>query len=166
MPGAEYRYIGTCRKEDHYEFTDSPSLPACAADLKNRIHILDHAKLNGIGMKKNAFSASWYRRAKKNRSGQLKRIKDNLYNYFRHICRVPADRIMWTTYEDYQTSLSGKGYTKSFIPCNMRATNDYADRTCLAYCVNRYFNPLLKQYFLGKDVEVKEDQYALSEMVQ
>lgn len=166
MLGAEYHYIGTCRKDDHYEFTDSPTLPAYAAELKNKIHILDHAKLNGIGMKKNALSASWYRRAKKNRNGQLKRIKANLYNYFRHICNAPANKILWTSYEDYQHSLSGKGYTKSFIPCNMRATNDYADRIYLAYCVNRYFNPMLKQYFLCKGIEVKEDRYALSEMVQ
>ena len=32
--------------------------------------------------------------------------------------------------------LKGKGYTKGFLSCNVRATNAYRRRDCLAYCVN------------------------------
>ena len=48
----------------------------------------------------------------------------------------------------------------------MRATNAYRRRDCLAYCVNIYYTPLQKNYFQEQGVEVREDMYALSEMIQ
>ena len=62
--------------------------------------------------------------------------------------------------------LTGKGYTNGFLSYNIRATNEYRKRTCLAYCVNVFFNPFMKNYFLAYGVEVQEDVYALSEMIQ
>lgn len=58
------------------------------------------------------------------------------------------------------------GYKKSFLSSNARATNQYSDRHYLAYCINKYFNPFMKNYFLMMGVRIEEDGYALSEMVQ
>ena len=73
---------------------------------------------------------------------------------------------MWTTYKDYKGLLSGKGYTSGFLSYNTRSTNEYRIKTHLAYCANIYFNPYLKNYFLDHGVEVKEDKFALSELIQ
>ena len=62
--------------------------------------------------------------------------------------------------------LKGKGYTKGFLSYNIRATNDYRDRDHLAYCVNVFYNPILKNYFVDHGVEIQEERYALSEMIQ
>ena len=36
----------------------------------------------------------------------------------------------------------------------------------VAYLVNRYLNPVVKNFFKSRNVEVDEDGYALSEMLQ
>jgi hypothetical protein len=80
--------------------------------------------------------------------------------------KVKSKDILWTTYKDYKTKLSGKGYSKNFLSCNARATNDYKDKSVIAYCVNIFLNPMIKQFFNNKDVSVMEDNFALSEMLQ
>jgi len=89
-----------------------------------------------------------------------------LTNLFKNMLNSSSDRNLWTVFKDYQALLKGKGYTKGFLSCNVRATNAYRNRDCLAYCVNVYYNPLLKNYFQEQGVEVREDDYALSEMIQ
>lgn len=49
---------------------------------------------------------------------------------------------------------------------NLRATNKYRDRIAVAYLVNIFMNPVVKNFFLDNGVEIEEDEYALSEMVQ
>ena len=49
---------------------------------------------------------------------------------------------------------------------NTRASNDYADRSNVAYLVNRYVNPMVTGFFYMHDVELDEDAFALSEMLQ
>ena len=69
-------------------------------------------------------------------------------------------------FKDYKKPLQGKGYTKSFLSCNARATNAYSDRIAVAYMCNIFFNPILKSFFEQKGVRVEEDKWALSEMLQ
>lgn len=49
---------------------------------------------------------------------------------------------------------------------NLRATNKYRDRVSVAYLVNVFMNPVVKNFFQENGVEIEEDSYALSEMVQ
>ena len=104
--------------------------------------------------------------------------------------------ILWTAPKDFRRHLKGKGYTvvrnmtfeerslpaiqreliekklQCFLPCNARATNDYADRTVLAYLINLYANPFVKRYFANKNqkdgtnIAVNEDMLALGCMIQ
>jgi len=62
--------------------------------------------------------------------------------------------------------LSGAGYSKRFIACNTRATNEYKDCYNLAYCCNRFMSPDYISYFQKHGVIVDEDLYALSELLQ
>ena len=55
---------------------------------------------------------------------------------------------------------------KQFVPCNARATNDFADRKVLLYMCNRYLNPEYRKYFHVRGYELDDDQFALSEMLQ
>ena len=50
--------------------------------------------------------------------------------------------------------------------CNTRATNEYRNRNALAYCVNRFLNPDYVKYFAEHGVEIDQDMFALSEMIQ
>ena len=49
---------------------------------------------------------------------------------------------------------------------NMRASNDYKDRTVLAYLCNRYINPVTSNFFTFNNIPINQDMFALSEMLQ
>ena len=44
--------------------------------------------------------------------------------------------------------------------------NNYSDRHVVAYTINRFMNPVIRQFFQQHGVEVDEDRYALSDMIQ
>lgn len=148
---------------DNYRFTKEPPLP-CEYNFKSLIHIIDSEKMNIIGENKNDLSVSWYEKYKN--TALIKQLQNNLSNFFRHIRSDNTKDNIWTTYKDFKSQLSGKGYTRGFIPLNMRATNSYKDRTSAAYPVNRFLNPMIKGFFQDHGVDVDEDGYALSEMLQ
>lgn len=124
-----------------------------------------NGKLNeNIYQKINGLSVTWFR-AKINRDN-IKQIKRNLYNYFSNILSAKAETIMWTTFKDYRNRLKGKGYSNQFVSYNCRSTNDYDDRFNLAYCVNVYLHPGITQFFKQRRINIDEDLYGLSEMIQ
>lgn len=137
--------------------------------FKNLIKILEDEKLNSIGKDKNNLSLSWYEKAKES---YLEILKNNIYNFFYNRCKAKSKEVLWTTFlgdrENFKKALQSKGYQskKCFAPINSRATNEYRDRKYIAYTVNRFVNPYLKNFFNGKGVSVDEDAYALSEMLQ
>lgn len=110
-------------------------------------------------------SKAWYRKDEE-KNILSKKLSDSTYNYFRNIIKTKSSENMWTTFQDYKEKIKGKGFTKGFVACNARATNDYADKIGLAYLVNRYINPLIKNFFISNGIEINEDEYALSEMLQ
>jgi hypothetical protein len=87
-------------------------------------------------------------------------------NFFRNICKSKSNENAWTCFKTYKSKCQGKGYAKGFISCNARATNEFRHKKNLAYCVNIFNNPKLIEFFTQKGVEVDEDTYALSELVQ
>lgn len=167
LNSAEINYLGVNHKDKIYSFSSSHTAPEYAKYLKDKITIVDDEKLNMIGDVETSLSASWFDRDK-NRRGKplMKTLKKNLINVFNNKFQTVSDDNMWTTYKDYKPHISGKGYTKGFVSVNARATNDYRHKKSLAYCANIFFNPYLKNYFLERGVNVMEEKYALSELVQ
>ena len=158
-----YLYISGNNVNDYQFFTEKETNNTYVSYSK-LIHILDNDKLNIIGDFKTALSKSWY--DKYHNSKIMEQLKNNTSNFFRNIRNDNSKDNIWTTFKDYKSSISGKGYTRGFIPVNMRATNSYKDRTSLAYLVNIYLNPMIKGFFQDHNISVDEDGYALSEMLQ
>ena len=137
-------------------------------DSLDKLHILDNNKINHVGDGKYDLSKSWYEKHKKN----LKMLQNNIYNYVHNFApmlantKVKSKDVIWTTFKDYQTKLKGKGYANSFIPCNSRATNEYMNSFVVVYPINIFVNPIVKQFFTNNGVEINEDGYALSELIQ
>ena len=160
-----YTYIGIERTDDGgYCFGDYPGyVPEYVYQLKDRLHIIDNPKLNQVGDGYYALSKSWYERGGEG-VNQLKRNIDNFYN---NIWRdIPADRRMWGSYNGEMNKVKGKGYTKAFVTFNTKATNQYKDRDCLVYVANLFMNVNEKKFYAKHGIEVNEDVYALSIMVQ
>ena len=140
-----------------------------------------------------ALSKTWYDR---NGGRAIDRLKKNMDNYRRNVAKADAKRIMWTCYETHYKQLKGKGYTqtrkltseesqykgvkrkqagdriKCFVPCNARATNDFADRDVLMYMINLCPNEYMMRYFGGKrapdgtELRVDRDTYSLANCLQ
>lgn len=70
-----------------------------------------------------------------------------------------------SVYQEWKQQKS-KGNTKGFVACNARATNEFKEKESLAYVVNRFMNPHEKKFFSVRGIEVNEDMYALSELIQ
>ncbi len=129
--------------------------------LRELINIYD-GNLNLIGEKEYALSLNWFKKYPDLKT----RLKSNVYNYFRNVTNAKAKTIIWTTFKSAKASLSGSGFSKRFIACNTRATNEYKDCFNLAYCCNRYISPDYINYFQTHGVIVDEDLFALSELLQ
>ena len=133
-------------------------------EQKKLITIIEDEKLNSIGDNNGSLSLSWFYR--NSNSIMIKQLRDNIYNFFRHLTNAKSDEKLWTTFKEYKDIVKGKGYTKSFAPINIRATNDYKNTTAVAYIANRYMKPTLKHFFESENIKVNEDSYALSELIQ
>ncbi|WP_252225332.1 MULTISPECIES: hypothetical protein [unclassified Clostridium] len=132
-------------------------------EIKNRIHILDD-KINNIGDDEFSLSSSWFTKDKNKLL--VTQLKNNTYNYFTHKIKGKSKDNMWTTFKKQRSKLTGKGYMRGFVSLTARATNDYADKSNLAYLSNIFINPLIKQFFTDRNIKVSENIYALSELIQ
>ena len=172
--GLDYQYLYVQGDAmDNYHFVTEPIQHENKYNYKELIHILKDDKLNLIGKMPTALSKAWYERHVD--SGVMKTLKDNTRNYFTNKKIVLKDgklisswskNNIWTTFKEYKHLVAGKGYSKGFLPLNTRATNDYQDCSAVAYLINKYFNPYIKHFFTMYGVEVDEDAYAVSEMLQ
>lgn len=137
-------------------------------DAENRSEVMKlidvyEGKLNSVGERRNALSKRYLDNAS---ADMHEEIQKNLYNYFRNITKAGGKDIIWTTLKGVKGYLQGRGYTKAFIPLNMRATNDYADRWALAYVYNRYMNPVERSFFEDNGVTVNQELLAVSDLLQ
>jgi hypothetical protein len=106
---------------------------------------------------------NWFNR----NTDDVEQLKKNVSNYYNNIWRdVPADRRLWGSYNGSYAKIRGKGYSKSFLTFNTKATNKYRDKDCLVYIANLFMNVNEKRFYHLHGIEVDEDAYALSIMVQ
>lgn len=158
-----YAYIGVRFREGAYRFCGVDACDPFGLDIESKVHIVGSDKMNRIGEDFHSISMNWFARNAEG-TAQLKR---HLGNFFNNICRgVPADRRLWGTYKDQFNNLRGRGYSGAFLPFNTRATNTYKERFCLAYIVNLFMNVGQKAYYNSNGVDVDQEMFALSTMVQ
>lgn len=161
-----YTKIGV-ERIDHgagFRFCKYPGYtPEYVSHLGDMLHIVDKEKINSVGDEYYALSMNWFKRDEDG----VEQLKKNMHNYFNNIMRdVPADEKMWGGYNGEYGRIRGKGYTKSFLTFNTKATNEYRDRKCLVYITNLFMNVNEKTFYTMHGIDVDEDMYALSVMVQ
>ena len=155
---------------DYYHFEDSELISGLYDDSEFRensrelIKICDHTRINEIGVENNALSKSWF--DKRDLKDEHKILKNNLKNYFTNLTSSTKDTRLWSTFSKYKDYYSGNGYKTAFISCNLKASNEYRNCEHLAYLMNAYANPILKQWFHKKGITYSDDSYALSMLIQ
>lgn len=158
-----YQFIGVSYENETYRFSETDYyVPEYVHTLKDMIHIIDKKRLNQIGDDPFALSVSWFNKD----SSDLTTLKNNIYNFFHNMTDADSDMRMWSTFADAEYKLRGKGYSNGFVTFNTKATNKYKDRTAVAYCANIFMNVGQKLFYQNNGVDVGEDDYALSIMVQ
>lgn len=127
-------------------------------------------KMNFIGSEKYSLSKSWYiKNIETNpriKNIYRDRLKSNLTNFFTHIGGNKASNNLYSTFKGYQNILKGKGYAKGFIPFNSRATNEYREKSNIAYLVNVYPHGDIISYMVSNNIKIDLDHYALSTLLQ
>ena len=134
------------------------------ASMKSKIKICEVNNLNKIGNDKYALSRGWFER--NNNNIVMKKLKSNTYSFFRNNAKSKVKDNLWTTFKMSKDYLKGKGYSGGFMPINIRATNELKHKYAVAYLANRYLNPVIKNFFVSNNIEVDEDAFALSELIQ
>ena len=165
MNGLPYQKVGVRRTQDGgWEFAESDFyIPEYVGTLSQHIHICDHSKLNSIGDDESSLSMNWF----KTRPDQVDKLANNISNYFRNLMSdFESDVRLWSTYKNEIAKLRQKGFYRSHLPFNHRASNEYRNRRVLVYAVNVYYNVETKRFLKHHGAEVNEDQYALSTMLQ
>ena len=163
--GFEYNIVGVERDDDGYYFSDWPDEPP-AVDYYHLINIVDKAQSNAPGDGKYALSKNWY--AKRGRSDKdIKLLRRGLRNFFEGSGGNSGSRL-WTCFKEERSKLiaeSGR-YRNNFLQISARATNEYRDKTDVAYMVNRFADPNVTKFFASRGIEIDQDAFALSEMLQ
>jgi len=165
--GFEYRIIGVEQDADGYYFSDAPDNPP-PLDYRKLINIIENPKLNRPGDGKYALSKNWFARRGYD-NAEVKALRNNLKKFFQGIPDGDATTRLWTSFKDDQMKLTDARtgrFRKNFLQVSARATNEFRDRTDIAYMVNRFVDPNLMKFFATKDITINADHFALSEMLQ
>jgi len=95
-------------------------------------------------------------------------IKAKVETFFKTKSKTASPQNALATFSDFKSGLKGKGYShkECWIPLNTKATNQYAHKTAMAYLSNRFSLPPVRQFFEDQGIDMNEDVYALSEMIQ
>lgn len=116
----------------------------------NNLNIYE-GRINDIGKKKNSkikqpLSRTWFM---ENDEETLKKLKNNILNYFKNKVKGKSKDNCWTTYEEYEKQINGEIYTKGFVnpDCELSKLNNCKN---FAYLMNKY----------PSDIEKDNNEYA------
>ena len=162
--GCSYCYLGTEKRNDMYQFCENVSASSTNKTLIQKITLWETQK-NPVGLRPEALCYSWFH-GKGKENPQIKQLKQNITNFFINIAKTKSKHCLWTTFKSSKDKLSGAGYARGFEVHNARATNKHKDKTAVVYAVNKYANPIINHFFALHGVEIDQDMYALSSMLQ
>jgi len=133
--------------------------------IKNLISIIEDERLNNSGKDKNSFTDYWYK--SKITDEEIIQIRKNILNIIKNKAKCRIDDILWTSFKSYQSIIvNERTKDKNFISHNIRATNNYDKKWVVMYFVSRNYNPIIKRWFKSKNINVNDEMFALSEMIQ
>lgn len=161
----DFDYIGIKSYGDNiYKYCSYPGdTPEYVSTIEDKIHIMDDERLNDVGCEKYSLSLRWFDRY----GDDAEQLRKNIETCYKTRWKdISSSDIMWSTYKTYEEYLCPRGLKRSFVPFNIKATNELRDKTHLIYAVNIYKNVSEKIYYRNNGLEVDDDKYALSIMIQ
>jgi hypothetical protein len=174
LHGLEYQMM-TVEKEQQSQTASSAGLPDAGGRYRLTPRVSEQVDpqweelidiyegpLCQIGEEWHSMSHTWFGK----KGAPLRKLGGHLFNYFRHMKKAKAQDILWTVPKAQQRVVGKKGFATGFLSRTTRATNDYRERSVLAHCVNIFMKPEIVQFFRGLGIELDQERYALSELLQ
>lgn len=124
------------------------------------MNINQSAKHNEIGKRRGGLSKSNL----ENKAVRVK-LKKKFNTYFKGLDAKSED-IMWTVFKDAYEETKGYGYTKGFIECNKKASNEHQDKSILMYGCNMFLSPIVMNFFSAENIEINGERFAVNELLQ
>jgi|GEM_PF-279020 len=110
-----------------------------------------------------ALSKTWYNKNTK----KISDIKKSMVTFFANYTNAKGSEKLWTCYKSHKRYFKDVNVTfRNFLSCNARATNDFRNKSALAYLINLYIDPFYIHFFHKKGIVLNKDGHALSEMLQ
>lgn len=165
--GFEYRIVGVEQDDCGYYFSDRPDDPP-PIDYRNLINIVDTPSMNRSGNGRYALSKNWFA-CRGYDHPDVRALRNNLKKFFQSTADGNSMTRLWTSFKDDQSKLTDRRtgrFRNNFLQVSARATNEFRDRTDIAYMVNRFVDPNLLKFFASKDITINADHFALAEMLQ
>lgn len=165
--GFDYRIIGVELDEDGYRFSNAPDSPP-PLGYRNLIHIVETPAMNKVGDGKFSLSKNWFTRRGYDHP-DIRALRNNLKKFFQGVPGGNHDSRLWTSFKDARDKLTDRRtgrFRNNFLQVSARATNEFRNRTDIAYMANRFVDPNLLKFFSERDIEINSDHFALSEMLQ
>lgn len=158
------------RTPETYCFSESSEIIA-GIDYRSKILIEQNIKLNSIGEDNYALSKQWY--LKHTYKPEMTVLRNSTLNFFRNYAKTPSSKNMWATFNkdsvykiDWFKLLSGGGYSRGAVACNMKNTNNYRNKTSLAYLTNRFPVTSVYNFLSARGIQINREDYALCEITQ
>ena len=147
--------------------------------LLERIDFVETPSVRKI-QDKYALSKTWWVNAKKEERNEIAKCVRSIMKY----AGVKKDKLFYTVPKDYAKTSSGFsttyiGYdpvknssgelvesTRTFIACNARSTNAYADKELAVHAYNLFPNQAVKAFIQGQGFVCNDEVYALNMMLQ
>lgn len=163
----EYELIGVKRENGIYKLCPAEETDR-KIDIRDKVNILEnYGRVNSVGEKRTNLSYGWYIRCgADDKKKRAERVRKNLVNVKRNAFACASDDFMWTTFKGSREIVKDRSLGKGFVVYNKRASNEYADRHYLAYCVNNFPRPMEERYYRSHGAYLDPDMYALSFLVQ
>lgn len=165
--GFEYCIVGIVSDENGFRFSEESDNPP-PVDYKSLIHISDNPRWNKPGNSYYALSANWYQKHRYD-DPCVKQLRSCLRGFYRSKSAGDVNTRLWTCIKEAEDKLidmkTGR-LRDSFLQISSRATNDYRNKTDVAYMANRFLNTNVAKFFARRNIKIDQDTYALSEMLQ
>lgn len=144
-----------------------------AGRIDKVVHLICNDKLNDIGDGYYDLSYTWYNNRKNGNEGKMNediaKLSNNLRTFFERRCDDSKSKDnLFTTYRGFENMIDGRGYAarNCFCSFNTRATNEYRNKTNVAFMINRFISPVERNFFNNRGIKIDETNNTLNEMIQ
>jgi hypothetical protein len=146
-----------------YQYADNLVL-----GLRDELEILEEAKKLITFVEAPSIQKGSYSNLGMTKRGNLKKIGTNLRGVLRR--QFPeaysSKNYIWTCTQEFEKQLRPDGGKDLWVASNTRATNDYGDKELGVFLKDTYPLVPVKAFFKFYGLELSDDLYALSELIQ